>query len=216
VVSIPLRKTARCSKGCFYLVCSRCYQFQKWREEENEERFLISNIIFFVASIHSLFCIRDFQTKTHRLKNIGKRLHEGRFSKLVNTTMRCQKVEVSRFAKKQAIYARIKNSKWKGTMANMNEIIPWQNSRMDWKQLHENDNTILQKHKCQIKYSSVASPNVLERAKKLGVRMFDFRWITLLCLGYEVSKHKMSIYAKIWGGPWSPGPPGYAYDQIHR
>ena len=29
--------------------------------------------------------------------------------------------------------------------------------------------------------------------------MFDFRRITLFCLGYPFSKHKMIICSKIWG-----------------
>jgi len=43
--------------------------------------------------------------------------------------------------------------------------------------------------------------------------MFDFRRITLFCFGYHLSKRKMTIYAKHFGGSWPPGPsPGYAYE----
>jgi len=38
--------------------------------------------------------------------------------------------------------------------------------------------------------SGVASP------KNWGGKMFDFRQITLFCLRYRFSKHKMTIYAK--------------------
>jgi len=39
--------------------------------------------------------------------------------------------------------------------------------------------------------------------------MFDIWRITILCLGYRLSKHKMTICSKnIWGGH---GPLGYAY-----
>ena len=41
-------------------------------------------------------------------------------------------------------------------------------------------------------------------------KMFDFRRITLFCLGYRLSKCKMTIYAKIWG---RPGLPGYVDDR---
>ena len=32
--------------------------------------------------------------------------------------------------------------------------------------------------------------------------MFDFRRITLFCLEKRVSKHKMAIFSKYFGGPW--------------
>ena len=42
--------------------------------------------------------------------------------------------------------------------------------------------------------------------------MFDFRRATVFCLGYRISKHKMTRYAKNLGhGPLAP--PGYAYDK---
>jgi len=36
--------------------------------------------------------------------------------------------------------------------------------------------------------------------KILGREMFDFRRITLFCLEKRLSKHKMTIFSKIWGG----------------
>jgi len=40
-----------------------------------------------------------------------------------------------------------------------------------------------------------------------GEKCFDFRRITLFCLGYRLSKHKMTIYAKNFGkGAWDPDP----------
>jgi len=42
--------------------------------------------------------------------------------------------------------------------------------------------------------------------------MFDFRRITLFCLGYYILKHKMTTYVKNLGGTVvSWGTPGYAY-----
>jgi len=49
----------------------------------------------------------------------------------------------------------------------------------------------------QVSYSNVASP------KFGGSKMFDFRRITLFCLGYRLSKHK--ICSRNYGGH---GPPG--------
>jgi len=41
--------------------------------------------------------------------------------------------------------------------------------------------------------------------------MFDFRRITLFCLGYRLSKRKMTICSKhVWGRDLVI-PPGYAY-----
>jgi len=36
--------------------------------------------------------------------------------------------------------------------------------------------------------------------------MFDFRRITLFCLGHCLSKHKMTVSSKNFGG-WPPSPP---------
>jgi len=42
--------------------------------------------------------------------------------------------------------------------------------------------------------------------------MFDFRRITLLCLEKRLSKHKMVILFKNFGGGMAPlAPPGYAH-----
>jgi len=38
--------------------------------------------------------------------------------------------------------------------------------------------------------------------------MFDFRRKTLFCLGYRLSKHKMTIYSKNSEGMAPLGPPG--------
>jgi len=55
--------------------------------------------------------------------------------------------------------------------------------------------------------SGVDSPKFWEGSKKFWeAKMFDFRGITLFCLGYRLSKHKMTIYAK---NMWSELPPGY-------
>ena len=43
--------------------------------------------------------------------------------------------------------------------------------------------------------------------------MFDFRRITLFCLEKRLSKHKMTIFSKNFGGGHGPfGHPGYAYE----
>ena len=57
----------------------------------------------------------------------------------------------------------------------------------------------------QHQVSSVASPKIL------GDKRFVFRRITLFCLGYRLSKHKMAISSKNLGGPWPARPPGYTY-----
>jgi len=49
--------------------------------------------------------------------------------------------------------------------------------------------------------SGVASPKIL------GGKMFDFRRITLFCLEKRLSKHKMTIFSKIFGGPRPLSPP---------
>jgi len=43
-----------------------------------------------------------------------------------------------------------------------------------------------------------------------GKKMFDFRRITLFCLGYRISRHKMSISSKNWG-VMAPCSSGYTY-----
>jgi len=35
-----------------------------------------------------------------------------------------------------------------------------------------------------------------------GSKMFDFRRITLFCLEKRLSKHKMTMFSKHFGGPW--------------
>jgi len=44
-----------------------------------------------------------------------------------------------------------------------------------------------------------------------GGKIFDFRRITLFCLEKCLSKHKMTICSKNWGGHSPFGPPRYAY-----
>ena len=61
-----------------------------------------------------------------------------------------------------------------------------------------------------IYYSAVTS------LKFLGAKMLNFRQITLFCLGYHLSKHKMTIYAKNLGGMAPRTTPGYAYDLSTR
>jgi len=45
-----------------------------------------------------------------------------------------------------------------------------------------------------------------------GSKMFDLRQITLFCLRYRLSKHKITIYAKNLGGHGLVDPPDYASD----
>jgi len=45
--------------------------------------------------------------------------------------------------------------------------------------------------------------------------MFDFRQITLFVLGYRLSKHKMTICSKHFGGHGPVSPRGYAYLMNH-
>ena len=64
--------------------------------------------------------------------------------------------------------------------------------------------------------SSVANPKFWE-GKKCGGKILDFRLATVFCMGYRLSKHKMTIYSKTLGGGHGPvGPPGYAYGLWHR
>jgi len=52
-----------------------------------------------------------------------------------------------------------------------------------------------------VRHSSVASPKFWEGPKQFGEdKMFDFRRITRFCLGYRVSKHKMTAASKHTGG----------------
>ena len=63
--------------------------------------------------------------------------------------------------------------------------------------------------KTSITPSGVASPKIFEGAKKFGVtKIFDFRRATAVCLGYRLSKHKTTRYAKNLRGH---GTPGYVY-----
>jgi len=48
----------------------------------------------------------------------------------------------------------------------------------------------------------------------LGGNMFDFRRITLVCLEKRLSKHKMTMFSKNFGGTAPLPPPGYAYGHI--
>jgi len=54
-------------------------------------------------------------------------------------------------------------------------------------------------------------------AKKFGGgQIFDFRCKTLFCLEKRLSKHKMTIFSKHFGGPWPLWPtPDYAYGYRH-
>jgi len=45
--------------------------------------------------------------------------------------------------------------------------------------------------------------------------MFDFKQATVFSLGYRLSKHKMTRYAKNWVA-WLPGPPGAVYDSVSQ
>jgi len=54
-----------------------------------------------------------------------------------------------------------------------------------------------------VRASGVVSP------KFGGSKIFDFRRVTVFCLGHRFSKHKMNGHAKTLGGPWLHGPPGY-------
>jgi len=44
-----------------------------------------------------------------------------------------------------------------------------------------------------------ASPKIWEIQKFRGVKMFDFRQITLFCLEKHFSKHKMTMFSKNLG-----------------
>jgi len=47
----------------------------------------------------------------------------------------------------------------------------------------------------------------------VGAKIVDFRRVTVFCLGYRLSKHNMTRYAKNLGGMGHGplGTPGYAY-----
>jgi len=57
-----------------------------------------------------------------------------------------------------------------------------------------------------------ASPKIWGIQKFRGVKMFDFRQITLFCLEKHFSKHKMTMFSKNLGGYGPFGSPGYAYE----
>jgi len=48
--------------------------------------------------------------------------------------------------------------------------------------------------------SGVASPKTFGGQKILGGQNVGFRRITLFCLEERLSKHKMTIFSKNWGG----------------
>jgi len=53
--------------------------------------------------------------------------------------------------------------------------------------------------------SSINSPNISERGKKLGAaKILYFRLATVFCMGYRLSKHKMTRYSKNLGGHCLP------------
>jgi len=54
----------------------------------------------------------------------------------------------------------------------------------------------------KISQGGVASPNFWG-----GAKMFDFKRITLFCLGDHLSKHKMIVCSKHFGGVWPGSPP---------
>jgi len=51
----------------------------------------------------------------------------------------------------------------------------------------------------------------LGNKKFWGAQMFDFRQVTVFCLGHYISKHKTTGYAKTFLGEWLPG---CAYDFV--
>jgi len=54
-----------------------------------------------------------------------------------------------------------------------------------------------------------------EASTKICVtKMFDFRRKTLFCLGYHLSKHKMTLNSKVWVGPWPLCPHGCGPDKF--
>jgi len=64
-------------------------------------------------------------------------------------------------------------------------------------------------------WSSVASPKNLGGAKRVGGgKMFDFRRITLFCLGYRLSNHKMTICSENLERHGPLAPLGYAYGSV--
>ena len=66
----------------------------------------------------------------------------------------------------------------------------------------------------RLQCSGVASPKIGKGKKIWGVKMFDCRRITLFCLGKRLSKHKITIFSKNFGGPWPLCSPGYTYAPI--
>jgi len=86
--------------------------------------------------------------------------------------------------------------------------------------IRTNIKNLIASKRATIRCSGVASPKIC-RGRKIfeGLKMFDFRRITLLCLEKRLSKQKMSIFSKNLGRAWLLCPPGYAYDtllDLHR
>jgi len=66
----------------------------------------------------------------------------------------------------------------------------------------------------QIITEGASSKNFWEDKKNYELtNMVGFRRITLFCLGYRLSKHKMTIrFKNFFGGHCPVGPPGYSYE----
>jgi len=45
----------------------------------------------------------------------------------------------------------------------------------------------------------------------MGAKILDFKLATIFCIGYCLSKHKITRHSKHLGGPWLFCLPGYAY-----
>jgi len=55
--------------------------------------------------------------------------------------------------------------------------------------------------------TNINTKTVAQSAENFGgAKMFDFRRIGLFCLGYRLSKHKITICSKHFGGHGSLGP----------
>jgi len=65
--------------------------------------------------------------------------------------------------------------------------------------------TVIWRNSCEI--SSVASPKFWGYQKTGEGKVLDFRLAAVVCMGYHLSKHKMTGYSKIFGGAmasWAP------------
>jgi len=60
-------------------------------------------------------------------------------------------------------------------------------------------------------FGGLGSPKFFGRAENMGAKNSDFRRATVFCLGYRLTKHKITRYSENLKGDGPLVPPNYAY-----